>query len=558
MSTIKSKLFASLCALFATAAILAGEGYLTSRASNTGLEAVYADRVRPLGELKELSDHFAVSIVDTAHKVRAKNLTWDDGEKALADAIEETHRHWNVYMATRIDDEERKIADKVAAAMVEAEAGSKQLLDIMKKRDEAALVNFADTRLYQAIDPVTAAVSELIDYQISAAKKAYDTSNEEFQSMTKVMLMLGLVFMTALAYSAWTAVFGISNPLTALASSMRDLAQGNFDVEFEGRDRKDEIGAISRAVEEFKIRAAEKARKEAEERRIQDEKLVLERRNTMLRFADQFQASVGNIINSVTVSANQLEQAATSLTTTAETTQQLSSMVAAASEQTSANVQGVAAASEELSHTVTEISRQVQESSHIASHAVVQATTTNERVQELTRSAERIGDVVSLINSIAGQTNLLALNATIEAARAGDAGKGFAVVAQEVKALASQTEKATSEIAAQISGMQSATQDAAAAIAAITETIRKISDISGTISAAVEEQGTTTQEISRNVSEAAKGTAEVAHSITDVNRGASSTGSASSQVLSSAKTLSTDGQNLRREVERFLETVRAA
>jgi methyl-accepting chemotaxis protein len=179
-------------------------------------------------------------------------------------------------------------------------------------------------------------------------------------------------------------------------------------------------------------------------------------------------------------------------------------------------------------------------------------------VGELSDSATRIGDVVQLINSIAGQTNLLALNATIEAARAGDAGKGFAVVAQEVKALAAQTGKATSDIGKQIASMQAATTEAVKAIHEITATINQMSEISGTIAAAVEEQGATTQEISRNVSEAAKGTAEVACNIIDVNRGAAETGSASTQVLTSAKQLAGEGQSLRREVEAFLRSVRAA
>jgi methyl-accepting chemotaxis protein len=189
---------------------------------------------------------------------------------------------------------------------------------------------------------------------------------------------------------------------------------------------------------------------------------------------------------------------------------------------------------------------------------VQQAGKTNASVNELSQSAERIGDVIGLINTIASQTNLLALNATIEAARAGDAGKGFAVVAQEVKALAAQTAKATSEIGAQIAGMQTATQDAVNAIEEITSTINKMSEISGAIAAAVEEQGATTKEISRNVTEAAKGTSEVASNITEVSRGAGETGSASSQVLSSAKALSSESQHLKTEVEKFLATVRAA
>jgi methyl-accepting chemotaxis protein len=207
---------------------------------------------------------------------------------------------------------------------------------------------------------------------------------------------------------------------------------------------------------------------------------------------------------------------------------------------------------------IHEISRQVRESAKIATEAVDQARRTNGRVSELSKAASRIGDVIELINSIAGQTNLLALNATIEAARAGDAGRGFAVVAAEVKALAEQTSKATGEIGQQITGIQSATQESVGAIKEISGTIERLSEIASTIAVAVEQQGAATQEISRNVQQAAQGTQQVSDNITDVQRGASETGSASSQVLSAAQSLSGDSNRLKLEVGRFLDSVRAA
>jgi methyl-accepting chemotaxis protein len=260
----------------------------------------------------------------------------------------------------------------------------------------------------------------------------------------------------------------------------------------------------------------------------------------------------------VSSASTELEASATTLTYTAKRSQVVTTTVATASEQASANVQFVATATEELSSSVNEISRQVQESARMANEAVDQARTTNDRVGELSKAAGRIGDVVELINTIAGQTNLLALNATIEAARAGEAGRGFAVVASEVKALAEQTAKATGEISQQISGIQLATQDSVHAIRDISETIEKLSEISSTIAAAVEEQGAATQEISRNVQQAAQGTQLVSDNIVDVQRGAGETGSASAQVLSAAQMLSGDSNRLKVEVEKFLNSVRAA
>jgi methyl-accepting chemotaxis protein len=246
------------------------------------------------------------------------------------------------------------------------------------------------------------------------------------------------------------------------------------------------------------------------------------------------------------------------LTRTAEETQQLSGMVEAASGEASNNVRSVAAATDEMTASIAEISRQVQESNRITGEAVSQAEVTDQRINELSKAALRIGDVINLITTIAEQTNLLALNATIEAARAGESGRGFAVVAQEVKALAAQTAKATSEISSQIAGMQVATQDSVLAIKQIGSTIGRISEIAATIAVSVEQQGGATQEIARNVEQAALGTSRVATNIVDVNNGARETGFASAKVLSSARSLSGESNRLKLQVGRFLNMVRTA
>jgi len=307
--------------------------------------------------------------------------------------------------------------------------------------------------------------------------------------------------------------------------------------------------------------AAEKLEAEAratEERKVAREKAEAERKVAMGRLADEFDRAVGKIVDTVSTTSMELESAAGSMSKTAETTQQLSAAVASASEESSTNVQSVAGATDEMAASVSEISRQVQESNRIANEAVAQAGKTDARISDLSHAAGRIGDVVKLITAIAEQTNLLALNATIEAARAGEAGKGFAVVAQEVKQLASQTAKATDEIRGQIAGMQTATQESVAAIKEIGETISRIAQIATTVAAAVEEQGAATQEIARNVQQAAQGTTQVTSNISEVTRGASETGSAAAQVLTSAQSLANESNQLKAEVAKFLDTVRAA
>ena len=359
---------------------------------------------------------------------------------------------------------------------------------------------------FAADEPVIDEVSKSVAAIRAAAEQSNRAQREEIQSMIGIAIAVIAVLVMGAGLLIGRSV---SKPLKAMTGAMIELANGNFAVVLPGLGRRDEIGEIAQAVETFKVNAEQKARDEAEEKSRQERILAEQRKADMIRMADSFEGAVGEIVETVSSASTELEASADALTSTATRSQELATMVAAASEEASTNVQSVASATEELSSSVNEISRQVQESARMASEAVGQAHQTNDRVSELSRAAARIGDVVELINTIAGQTNLLALNATIEAARAGEAGRGFAVVASEVKALAEQTAKATGDIGRQIADIQSATEDSVNAIKEISGTIGKLSEISSTIAAAVEEQGAATQEISRNVQQAAMGTTQV-------------------------------------------------
>ena len=375
-------------------------------------------------------------------------------------------------------------------------------------------------------------------------------------NLERLGLITGLAILTGLIIQAAISI-GITSPVRLMTGAMGRLASGDLTVEIPAKANRDELGAMAQSIQIFKDNALRVVALEEE----QKETAALaeaDKRAAMERLANDFELSVNGVVMAVTGSAEQLQGSATQMSSTAEETKRQVRTVAAASEQASTNVQTAASAAEELSSSISEIGRQVEHSTNIAGKAVQDVARTGQTVQALAEAAQRIGNVVKLISEIASQTNLLALNATIEAARAGDAGKGFAVVAAEVKNLAAQTARATSEISDQVAEIQTATGASVQAMQGIGATIDEMREIAASIAAAVEQQGAATQEIARNVQEAAAGADEVSGGVQGVTQAAGETGAASQEVQKLAQMLGDQSAMLRKEVDSFLGLVRAA
>lgn len=359
------------------------------------------------------------------------------------------------------------------------------------------------------------------------------------------------------AVLAWLIGASVSGPIRRMTDRMQSLAEGKLDEAIPGGESRDEIGRMARAVEVFRENALAVRRMEQEAAR-QREAAEADRVRMMAELAGRFEQGMQGVIAGVGGRAEDMGKSAEGLARVAERGRGLAEAVAGRAEQASVNVQTVAAATQELAASIREISSQVQRSVVVSNRATHETQRTSELIHGLSSAAERIGNIVQLIQAIASQTNLLALNATIEAARAGEAGKGFAIVASEVKNLASQTAQATEQIASQIATIQSATGETVTAITQFGTTVREIAEISTAIASAVEQQGAATSEIARNVEEAASGTAAVTQEIGDVRAVAGQTDAGAEAALAAAAALQQQAVSLKSNVDDFLQTIRAA
>ena len=554
--SISAKLFAIVSFLFVVIATIGGFSFMQMRAINAAAQDIQAEwlpSVRWIGEMRVQSARYRAVLRDHLIVADAERA---DVDKNLAARKADFEKAQKVYQPLISSPAERQLADQLASQWEAFASASAEVQALATKGDIATAKSINAGKVVPIGRTMDATLASLVELNDKGAEVAGQRAQATY--WTAIGLM-SAILIGAIILGLGAAIYltrDIRRGIGSILQPMGRLTNGDLSAEIPHQAETTEIGRIAAALQVFK--EALVAKKASDDATSADAAISAAHTQRVTTATGHFEAMIGELVESLGSASTELEASATTMTKTSDLAKSVSDSAASASREVTENIQAVAAATEEITASVNEIGRQVHESTRIAGTAVSQAQKTDESIAKLSRAADRIYDVVKLITEVAEQTNLLALNATIEAARAGEAGRGFAVVASEVKALATQTAKATGEISAQIDDMQLATTETVAEIREITSTITLISEVSAAIAAAVEQQGAATQEIARNVQKSAELSTQVASEVTEVSRGSSETSSASGHVLKAAQSLAIESDRLKNEVEKFLGTVRAA
>lgn len=481
-----------------------------------------------------------------AHKVRIEQLEKDYLARHAYWLKQDINSVLKKDITANSDREARAFFDRVKNELIPA-----------LEKENAADANTAYLKAQSAYLAHRAVVDRMVETAAIQAKQTEDFAASQVAFFTTAIWVLSIIMLFVIV--GVVALFNtrLVRPLVRMTAAMENLSSGNLQVVVPEMNRSDEIGDMAAALQVFKQNSLRILEMGSEQEKMKVE-AEASRRQSMIRTAQDFEQSVGTILHKVIDAVSEMRESANKMSAASTHTLERASSVAVAAQQTTQNVETVAAATEELSASFREIGQHVAESSSIVGQAVNAANNTATTVTGLEGAAQRVGEVLELINNIAEQTNLLALNATIEAARAGEAGRGFAVVASEVKSLAQQTARATDEIKNQVDAIQNASRDSAEAMRSIAVIINRVNEISSTIATAVEAQNSATMDIVKSITQAANGTQQVTSSVSEVSEVALTSSDVAKNVLHATEKLNANGVSLMEQVNSFLHQVRAA